>query len=256
MDLLGAGKLRNWEVFLWNWEVLFEKLRDFIKEWGGLLRNGEVYRICQVRGVRKIGTTEGAEHPEQLPKPGSGTHLSWAPPPPHPAPLALENNDPKVGNPLGTPFSGFCGCPLEHPWAFHRGVLPARLAHSQKSEQEKPQLRGTSLFLAQLPPGDGSLDPPNLGIPSWPFRPSRTHRSFPPPAAIPRGKNCHPRAGGKEKSLEKGSFPRVCGRQWESRSKIHGKRSFLRVAELLPQPFQELFREQIPLWCKRHSIKM
>lgn len=79
-----------------------------------------------------MGNTERAEQPEHHPKPGSGTHLSWAPPPPHPAPLALENKiqrwetptKPHSWDSVGAPWSipmilGFPrGCPLSQGSTF------------------------------------------------------------------------------------------------------------------------------------------
>lgn len=107
---MGMGRfIKDLGDFIWE-------LGDFIQEWRGLLRNGEVYPGSPRSGVlEKFGIWKGPSTQRCHPKPGLGTHLSWVPPPPHPAPLALENNDPEVGKSLQTPFLGFCGCPLEHP---------------------------------------------------------------------------------------------------------------------------------------------
>lgn len=128
-----------------------------------------------------MGNTEGAEQPEHHPKPGSGTHLSWAPPPPHPAPLALENKIQRWETPTKPHSWDSVGHP--HDPGLSTGVSPQPGQHIPKNPRGKSHSsKGHPCFLAQLPPGVGSLGPPNLGVPPQPFPPCSTHqdpRSFP-----------------------------------------------------------------------------
>lgn len=89
----------------------------------------------------------------------------------------------------------------------------------------------------QHPPRPGELPNPLLLFPvgKIPVPASQAGRKGPSPAS------------GRAKSMEKRSFLRVCSQQWKTGSKTHGKRSFLRVAEPLPQLFWSCLGKNPPL---------